>query len=256
MKKIILSTFAFIITLSASAQIEIYHGSNEIDISGTLIDVVIDESIVNPSGESIWEEHFIVKNLTGADGEWRIKRTKIDVPSGWNDQVCWPPNCYLTNNYETYSTPSSQAPTIINGTTDAIPPLAGTTLAEIKPGVMPDFGSPSSATYKYYIMDKNTGLNLDSITVRYSYGILSIPSTSKMNLSIAPNPANEFVGITLEGTETAQIKIVDVLGNTVYSKQISGTTKIGTAEFNSGVYFISIQGENKKAITKKLVVRH
>ena len=255
MKKIILSTFAFIITMSASAQIEIYHGSNQIDISGTIIDVVIDESIVNPSGESIWEEHFVVKNLTGADGEWRIKRTKIDVPAGWNDQICWPPLCYPTNNNEIYTTPSGQTPTIINGTTNALA-QGNTVLAEIKPGVMPDFGSPSSATYKYYIMDKNTGTNLDSITVRYSYGILSTPSTSKMNLSIAPNPANEFVGITLEGTETAQIKIVDVLGNTVYSKQISGATKIGTADFNSGVYFISIQGENKKAITKKLIVRH
>lgn len=256
MKKIILSTFSFILAMSASAQIEIYHGENEIDISGTTVDVVIDESIVYPGGETIWEEHFVVKNLTGTDGEWRIRRVKVDVPAYWNDQVCWPPSCYPTNNQESFTTPLSQAPTVTNGTTDAVTPNDGTFLAEIKPGVTPDFDTPSSATYKYYISEKNTGALLDSVTVRYSYGNVGIETEAKVELSIAPNPANEYVTITIEGTDAATVKMVDLLGNVVYNKQLNATTKLSLADFKNGVYFVTIDSGSKKSITKKLIIRH
>ena len=76
MKKIILSTFSFILALSVNAQIEIYHGENEIDISGTTINVIIDEAIVHPTGELIWEEHFTVKNP-----EFPLACPKLDVIS-------------------------------------------------------------------------------------------------------------------------------------------------------------------------------
>lgn len=256
MKKTILSTFSFVLALSVNAQIEIYHGENEIDISGTTINVIIDEAIVHPTGELIWEEHFTVKNLTGTDGEWRIRRIKVDVPANWSDQLCWPPSCYPTNNQDSYTTPLTQAPTVLNGTTDAVTVSDGTLLAEIKPGVTPDFDTPSSATYKYYISEKNSGQLLDSVTVRYSYGNVGIDSESKVELSIAPNPANEYVTITIDGAETASVKMVDLLGNVVYNKQLNATTKLPLADFKNGVYFVTLDSGHRKSVTKKLIIRH
>lgn len=252
MKKIVLSTFSLFLALSLTAQIEIDHEGS--DVSGTTVDIIIDPDLVNASADPYWAEYFIVTNNTGSDGEWRIRRVKIDVPSGWNDEICWPPSCYPTGNASIYITPSTGAPLITNGTSQAT--SGGVYVAEMKPQVFPDFNTPGTATYRYYVVDKATDVNLDSVTVRYSYGNVGIETESKVELSIAPNPANEHVTITIEGTDAATVKMVDLLGNVVYNKQLTNTTKLSVADFKNGVYFVTIDSGSKKSITKKLIIRH
>jgi len=258
MRKIVLLIAGFI-AFNMQAQIQIQEQGSGPDISGTTINVVIDPSEVNASANLFWYESFIITNNTGASGDWYITCKKVSAPATWTEYVCWPPSCFSTGNGFVFETPhdaENPAPTILNGTSSAVQ-LGDTYVAELKPQITPDYTTNGSATYSYYITDATTGVYLDSLTINFSYPFLSTKSVSpSASLSIAPNPANDFVSITLEGTETAVVKIADVLGNTVYSKQVTGATKVGTSDFNSGVYFITIQGENKKAITKKLIVKH
>ncbi len=267
MKKIILISLSLITTLSVSAQIKIHRGADLTDISGTTIYISIDPNIVNENGDSFWYEPFTVTNNTGADGVWSITRKKVSAPATWTDDVCWPPSCYTINSATypvLFTTPHNPggyapAPTITNGTSYAVvlnDPI--NYFAEIKPQVHPDFANSGSATYTYYVTDADAGTYLDSITIVLDYTLAVGVEENKIAtaLNISPNPASEFVSINIEGSQTSNVKIVDVLGNIVYTKQVNAATKISVSDLRNGVYFVSIEGENKKTITKKLVVKH
>ena len=259
MKKTLLLAFAFA-TYTVSAQISIQYGDSGPDISGTTVDIVIDPLTVNQQGDYYWSEHFLVTNNTGSDGVWKVTRVKVNVPSTWNDFVCWPPSCYPSNNggAVVYSTPhdpsnGSPAPTVLDGTSTAQLDIGYP--AHLKPQITPDFTTSGLATYKYYITDANTDVYLDSVTVNFTYP-LSANNIKTPELSIAPNPASTTVKVTLDGTESADVRIVDVLGNIVYKEEVIGSKNIDVATYKNGVYFVTIDGNGRKAITKKLVVRH
>lgn len=258
MKKIVLLACAFA-SYTASAQISIQMDGSGPDISGTTVDIVIDPFVVNPQGDYFWSEHFIVTNNTGSDGLWTVTRKKTNVPSTWNDQICWPPNCFPTGSGLLYTTPhdpdnGSPAPTVLDGTSTA--QQFGTDYeADLKPQITPDFTTSGGAVYTYYITDAVSGVYLDSITLNFTYP-LAVNDVKTPELSIAPNPASTSVKVTLDGTESATVRVVDVLGNVVYSEEVTGSKNIDVSSFKNGVYFVSINGTGRKAITKKLVVRH
>lgn len=274
MKKIVLSLSVFA-CLSTFAQVEIHMNSDLTDISGTTQNIIIDPELVNnQGGEAFWESHFHVVNNTGSDQQWQIKRVKVNVPAGWSDQLCWPPECFNTSG-NVFITPhdlcDKQAPKVLDGTStcniiihdpfDVAPcdsfindPLNYE--AEIIPKITPVFNASTVAIYTYYVVDAFTGQNVDSLTLSFSYSASLQEKKVSTALVLAPNPADEFVAINLEGTESATIKIVDVLGNEVMSKYVTGGTKVNTSDFKSGVYFVTINGDAKKTTTKKLIIRH
>lgn len=274
MKKILLSLSVFM-SLGAFAQVEIHMGADPMDISGTTQNIIISPDLVNnQGGEMFWESHFHVVNNTSVDQQWQIKRVKVNVPAGWSDQLCWPPECYNASG-NVFITPhdlcDKQAPRVLNGTSDCDIIIhepfdsapcdtfiysSETSAADIIPKITPVFNATSVAIYTYYVVDAFTQQNVDSLTLSFSYsaGIQDKKVTS--NLVLSPNPADDFVSINLEGTESANIKIVDVLGNEVISKYVTGGTKLNTSDFRSGVYFVTINGDTKKTTTKKLVIRH
>lgn len=91
-----------------------------------------------------------------------------------------------------------------------------------------------------------------------SIGILSIEGLDAA-VSIYPNPAKDNVTIELSSlTENAQLKIVNVLGQAVYSENIIASSvktvkQINTANFAKGVYTVVVE-TNKAKVLKKLVV--
>ena len=261
MKKIILSALVLIgFTANAQNDIVIQVGGTGADISGTTIDIVIDPNVVNDQGQYFWTEHFVVTNNTGTDATWTVARRKINVPATWNDQLCWPPQCYpMSGDYDvTPDNPSgaNPAPTVINGTSTAMQ-YANSYTAELKPQVTPDFTTSGGATYRYYVNDAASGTNLDSFTVNLVYP-LSVESLKKeVSVNIGPNPASDYVTVNMNGVDNAKIRLIDVLGNVVYNKAVSNSSnKLNVTTLNNGVYFIVIDGEGIKPVTKKLVVRH
>lgn len=257
MKKIILGVAAFFtlaaFNINAQDGIEIRLNGTGPDISGTTYFT----SLYATSPEIVsgtFEVHFDVTNNTGTDQQWKITRKNMNVPATWVDQICWPPSCYPTSG-NLYSTPNSglnPAPTIVNGTA-----LTSTGLvAELKPRITPDPANASSAHYRYYITSVTTGEYMDSIDVTLDYVLAVTNLKQAPTINVSPNPASENVNVTLSSTENGSIRVVDVLGNTVYAETISnGQKTINVADFKNGVYFIMIEGPGVK-INRKLIIRH
>jgi hypothetical protein len=58
------------------------------NLNGTTVVVPLDDQMAFP-----YSIHLEVTNTSGADETWSIKRVKVNVPDGWSDLVCWPPQC-------------------------------------------------------------------------------------------------------------------------------------------------------------------
>lgn len=77
---------------------------------------------------------------------------------------------------------------------------------------------------------------------------------------IFPNPANEsiYIKINLKNSQNLEIKIVDLLGKTMYSKQgkaLNGENlnTINTSNFSEGTYFVELYFNNKKYVQKIMI---
>lgn len=256
MKKILLSFLCFTIW-GVQSQVEIRLPNETDNVAGTTLTYNVTLNDVPSDDEyAYWEgAKFYVYNMSNADVQYRLKRVKVSAPSDWKDNLCWPPTCYTYSYLQQNNsiTPVTGAPTVISGSsnTDQGGP------AEIKPQFYP--GTPgSTATYKYYVTNMAGTEYYDSITVVVNYlNNLSLSTVQKsVELSMSPNPANDYVSILAEGLSDAKIRVVDVLGNVVYTGDFNNSKKLNISEYKNGVYFVTIQNSSVKGLTKKLVVRH
>ena len=90
-----------LLALNAQAQdiIEIRRDGTGADISGGTVSVDLwgtSPDVVDwtPGVNVQYNIHFVVKNTSASNQQWTITRRIIEAPSVWEDQVCWPPNCY------------------------------------------------------------------------------------------------------------------------------------------------------------------
>jgi len=74
--------------------------------------------------------------------------------------------------------------------------------------------------------------------------------TSRTELSVFPNPANNWVFIQSE----MDIKSVELFNIQGKSMLISNFTNINVSNFPSGIYILKIQSTNSEVITKRLVI--
>jgi hypothetical protein len=118
---------------------------------------------------------------------------------------------------------------------------------------------------KYFIGYRVYNVNnpSDEIVFRYIYNdFAGVNENSKTisDVSVYPNPVNNLANISLNLTEEAPVKIqvFNSLGSMVYNgseQKLSGKNKltVDCSNYNSGVYFVSINAGGTK-ITKKLIV--
>jgi len=252
MVKLVLSLVVFSLTcctLFAQDSFKIYAEHGTTDFSGSTYTVNLDPT--SPELLSnVLEVHFSVHNTGNAAKQLQVVRKRLSVPDTWNDQVCWPPNCYNTSNLE-YTTPNSNnnpAPTIEIGDS-----------AELKPRITVDVTTTGSASYRYYLKDVSTSIRLDSIDLVVNFtaaaSILVVKQTP--NFTISPNPADHHITVSTTGMESCIIRVVDVLGNEMYNEEFSGTSKyINVSEYKTGVYFVLVEPAGSKTINRKLIVKH
>jgi hypothetical protein len=75
------------------------------------------------------------------------------------------------------------------------------------------------------------------------------------NFSISPNPATDNVTFTFTESVSGNVSIVDLQGNVLATKFISGkTTNISTADLSIGVYIVKIATDKGIAV-KQLVIQ-
>ena len=84
----------------------------------------------------------------------------------------------------------------------------------------------------------------------YKYGFATNIKTekNKTNFSIYPNPSKDMLTIN-SNTQIGEIIISDVLGNTVYTKNVKNNEQtVDVSTLTSGVYFITVGNTTKKII--------
>ncbi len=241
MKRIILT----VVTLSLFAAGTMAQGTS-IRVKGTPTDVSgteLNESVTGSARTHIID--FSVDNLTGSAQDWGIRRVRLTPSIGWTDEVCWGA---ISTGIGECNVPSGDDFTA----SYTVPLQTTTTDAEINIYITAPSGGTSS--FRYYIMNGATKVDSVDLTINKSVGLNENVS---MALTVAPNPATNFVNVTMDGVSSANMKIVDVLGNIVMKETVyENSKKIDVSQYRNGIYFITLESEGIKPITRKLVIRH
>ncbi|GGB64868.1 hypothetical protein GCM10007424_00980 [Flavobacterium suaedae] len=130
----------------------------------------------------------------------------------------------------------------------------GYIIYRIKPKSTVELGDSMSATAGIYF-DFNEAVMTNTATTT----IEAAASADKFEnnlFTVYPNPASGNVNIAVNNfTGEAQINVTDVLGKTVLNSTISdANTNIDVSSLKTGVYFITLQAQDKSA-TKKVVIK-
>lgn len=238
-----------IFAVNAQDNIEIYVTGQSTDISGGT------HNVVAPDLNS-FDVSFDVHNNTGTTYQWRITRVRMDIPIGWKDGLCWGHatdpfggTCYSS---EQMAGDSWTSP----GTANVLFDIADGEYGKMKASIDPDDYVSGTAHYRYYITQDGVE-NMDSVDLIVDFTASIKEVKEEVSVSIAPNPATDYININLTSIDNASVKIVDVLGNVVFKETAIGSTKkIDLTNFKNGVYFVIIESSGLKPITRKVVIRH
>ena len=104
----------------------------------------------------------------------------------------------------------------------------------------------------------------DSVAFRVNYQVngrpLSISETVKPELSVYPNPADDFLRIQYEVSagSKAQFELINLVGAKVFETKLNSQStemEIDLSSLNPGVYFYTLKIDGEVNISKKLVIR-
>jgi hypothetical protein len=86
---------------------------------------------------------------------------------------------------------------------------------------------------------------------------VGIQEHNPTDFSISPNPSTGLVKIAFSGNEQKEVKVVNILGNTVAARTTTGLTdQFDLTSLSKGVYFVQVKSESSaKVITKKLIIQ-
>jgi hypothetical protein len=127
-----------------------------------------------------------------------------------------------------------------------------------------DYHLSNSSPYKNLGTDgKDLGADLDSIAFASLYNCDNVTTNSDLEtrlfqINLFPNPVNEHLQIhaNLSDENPLRLHIIDLFGNVIYSKNLNpGTHQVDISPFSNGIYFVSIQIDDK-IVTRKFVVQH
>jgi hypothetical protein len=122
-------------------------------------------------------------------------------------------------------------------------------------------GALDEANIKYTFFNINNITDSIQLIGHYYPSPASIKKVNDYKLKTFPNPANDFMQVSLELKKQSNptIIIYNSLGKKVYSREILESTNfinISTADFSQGVYYCSISENGKLMKTEKFMVIH
>ncbi len=95
----------------------------------------------------------------------------------------------------------------------------------------------------------------NNFTISTSVGLSQLSKNNPVGLSVWPNPFNNQVNFAvgnLQANANTEIKILDVLGKTVYQKNYSNKTELNEtldlSNVSDGVYFINVTNSNNHSV--------
>ena len=124
-------------------------------------------------------------------------------------------------------------------TVDITPSSAGTVTVDITGGICFDNATnPNAVATPFSIVYQTTG----------------ITTTQDNNqITIFPNPSNGKITVKTEGKGVSTFTVFDVLGNTVFSKQLLYETEDISLNIPSGIYVSVIENTGKSVINKLII---
>lgn len=247
MKKTLLAIIATVgLATASNAQLEIYVNGGMTDLAGSVYQMG-----PVPGGEAVADIH--VENHSGSIGdEWVVSRYRINEIATWSDYLCWGHEtdasggtCYSASLMPTnpWTTP------IAVGVDDG---EAGVIAAHITP----DPTAPGTVTYRYYISIDGQQTYMDSVDIEVSFSLELEDVAPSLTVGVSPNPASDNITINANGVESANIKMVDVLGNVVLKETMGSSKTVDVSKFRNGIYFIVVDAAGAQPISRKVIVRH
>lgn len=84
----------------------------------------------------------------------------------------------------------------------------------------------------------------------------SILTVTKEEIAIYPNPFNDLLSIISKSNRRANLRIVDLLGRTMYDDNIHGILEINTSQWNSGTYIVTITLDGEIILQDKVLLTY
>jgi hypothetical protein len=212
---------------------------NTHDFAGEVLDVT-------PMGNPEIVIYFGVENNTGSLQTWRISRTRIGVDTNWVDYLCWGLTgglCIPAGNMDVDIWEGFTSQTFLTDVPDG-----GKAVASVH--IDPDLSFPGCGLYRYYIGTEEDAY-IDSIDVNVCFS-LGIDEQELPSLTIAPNPASDK--ITISGSNSGTLQLVNTLGQVVYESDFANESIIDVNGFEAGMYFAILHAEGVEPIKQKIII--
>lgn len=176
-----------------------------------------------------------------------IKDVVLDIEGTFNS-FCFGENCY--------------PPSTIESDSYAFGPGESTGDGEFYVEFVPA-GHEGKAIIKYTAFNENNPSDNVTLTIVFLFGATSVDTNlSQIQFRAYPNPVqggNVFIDYSLPASiENPTLAIYNMLGVNVYSAQLSnesGKVQVSTNKLPKGIYFYSVESNNRKLVTKKLIIR-
>jgi len=99
-----------------------------------------------------------------------------------------------------------------------------------------------------------TNGNAIGVRLLMNGGWLALNENTLDNIKVYPNPSNGVFTIVNPEKEAYIIKVIDLIGNLVYSDSIVGKSIVDLSQFGNGVYIIQLSNE-KSTVSKRVVIQ-
>lgn len=73
-------------------------------------------------------------------------------------------------------------------------------------------------------------------------------------LTVFPVPANDI--LTINSNESGHVELIDMLGNLMFSEEVTFKHSFYVSDLPNGVYFIRFLRSTGDLVTRKIVIRH
>ena len=201
------------------------------------------------------EHHLDVTNISANSIDVVCQKTNITLPLGLlsfqGSNYCFAGACYpasATSPSASATLAPGQDITYANSDLDA------------HSGYYNGGGIYGIATVEYCFYDENTPSDQTCVTITYdcsqSTAIDEYPSLNEMS-DFYPNPAGGLTHFTYNGEGSAQLIIIDILGNEVKEIIITeaGVKKLDLSDMTKGIYFGNLVVNSEVVSIKKLIVK-
>lgn len=95
-----------------------------------------------------------------------------------------------------------------------------------------------------------------NMKVKYNSDISSVSEIDNINLNfvINPNPATNYLQVSVSNNNIYEIEIININGKTIFSgNNYNSNTRLDISEIETGVYFIFVKSNSKSGVQKILI---